>query len=62
MFRNAITPGGHPLFMTKGVQLTALTPVLVDFDSQYHDLVDFALQTWVHLYTSQHLFRVTARA
>jgi hypothetical protein len=26
--------------MTKGVQLTALIPVLVDFDSQYHDLVD----------------------
>jgi len=40
MFRNAITPGGHPLFMTKGVQLTTLNPVLVDFDSQYHDLVD----------------------
>jgi hypothetical protein len=40
MFRIAITPGGHPLFMTKGVQLTAFIPVLVDFDSQYHDPVD----------------------
>jgi hypothetical protein len=35
MFGNEISPGGHPLLMTKGVQLTALIPVYVDCDSHY---------------------------
>ncbi len=35
MFGNEISPGGHPLLMTKGVQLMAFIPVLVDCGSQY---------------------------
>jgi heme/copper-type cytochrome/quinol oxidase subunit 1 len=48
----SITHGGHPLFTTKGAQLTILIPVLVVFDSWYHHLVDLHFKLAAFIFSS----------
>jgi hypothetical protein len=48
----SITRGGHPLFATKGAQLTILIPVLVVFDSWYHHLVDLHFKLAAFIFSS----------